>query len=193
MADVASTLRLWSKTAASNSPTDSTTIGGNLANNFQQIQAVVRQYLASTGTSMASGTTVDLSIANGYYIQITGTTTITGFGTEGAGISYLLRFASALTLTHNATSLILPGGANITTAAGDTMLIISEGSGNWRCMFYTPADGTPVVDNIIQNHLTGLTLSTAGSSATMSIAAGQATDSTNTGYMTLAASISKTT
>ena len=194
MADVASTLRLWSKTAASNSPNDSTTIGGNLADNFQQIQAVVRQYLASTGTNMASASTVDLSTANGYYIQITGTTTITAFGTEGAGISYLLRFAGALTLTHNATSLILPGGANITTAAGDTMLIISEGSGNWRCMFYTPADGTPVVDVVvIQNHLTGLTLSTAGSSATMSIAAGQATDSTNTGYMTLAASISKTT
>ena len=69
MADVASTLRLWSKTAASNSPNDSTTIGGNLADNFQQIQAVVRQYLASTGTNMASASTVDLSTANGYYID----------------------------------------------------------------------------------------------------------------------------
>ena len=30
-----------------------------------------------------------------------------------------MQFSGALTLTHNATSLILPGGASITTAAGD--------------------------------------------------------------------------
>jgi len=43
-----------------------------------------------------------------------------------------------------------------------------------------------------QNYLSGLTLSTAGSSTTMSIAAGVANDSTNTSFMTLAAT-SKTT
>jgi hypothetical protein len=42
-------------------------------------------------------------------------------------------------------------------------------------------------------HLSGLTMSTAGASSTMTIAAGEAVDSTNTALMQLAASISKTT
>ena len=45
----------------------------------------------------------------------------------------------------------------------------------------------------LAGHIFGLTMSTAGSSATMSIAAGEAADSTAAVLMTLAASISKTT
>jgi len=136
MADVVATLRGWSATESSNLPVGGTAIGANLDNNLREIQAVVRKYLASAATPMASATTVDLSTADGYYISITGTTTITGLGTESAGISYLLVFAGVLTFTHNSTSLILPGGANITTAVGDSALMISLGSGNWRCVNY---------------------------------------------------------
>jgi hypothetical protein len=50
-------------------------------------------------------------------------------------------FSGALILTHNATSLILPTGANITTAAGDTAVFLSLGSGNWRCVEYMRASG----------------------------------------------------
>src|SRR5262249_10162154 len=50
---------------------------------------------------------------------------------------------ASLTLTHNSTSFILPGAANITTAAGDEMLAISEGAGNWRIMAYWSAAGPP--------------------------------------------------
>jgi hypothetical protein len=76
--------------------------------------------------------------------DITGTTTITGLGTVSAGIWKVLKFEGALTLTHNATSLILPGGASITTADGDIGIFISEGSGNWRCVSYTRAAAQPV-------------------------------------------------
>lgn len=44
-----------------------------------------------------------------------------------------------------------------------------------------------------RGHIAGLTLSTAGSSATMSIAAGEAADSTNADLLVLASAISKTT
>jgi hypothetical protein len=44
-----------------------------------------------------------------------------------------------------------------------------------------------------QNYLSGLTLSTAGSSSSFGIAAGVATDSANTGMMSLASSYTKTT
>jgi len=77
--------------------------------------------------------------------DITGTTTITGLGTVRAGIWKVLQFDGALTFTHNATSLILPGGANITTAAGDIAIMFSEGSGNWRCLAYQKASGLPVL------------------------------------------------
>ena len=144
MADIPQSLRSWSSTASSNSPSGSTTIGSGLDDNLRAIQATVRQYLASQASDMVAASTVNLATADGFYINITGATTITSFGTEGAGISYLLKFASTPVITHNGTSLILPGAANITAAAGELMLVVSEGSGNWRCAYYLPAVSTPV-------------------------------------------------
>lgn len=95
------------------------------------------------GASIASAATTDLATATGAYLHITGTTTITAFGTSPAGVSRKLVFDGVLILTHNATSLILPGGADVTTAAGDTAEFISEGSGNWRCFSYQRAAVAP--------------------------------------------------
>lgn len=99
---------------------------------------------AATAT-LASAATVDIGAAASNVISVTGTTTITSLGTIAAGAERVLTFAGALTLTHNATSLILPGGASITTAAGDVAYFVSLGSGNWRCTGYQKADGTPIV------------------------------------------------
>jgi len=92
---------------------------------------------------VASAATTNLS-ATSTNVRITGTTTITSFGTADSGILRFIRFAAALTLTHNATSLILPGAANITTAAGDTAVAVSLGSGNWVVVNFTRAAGLPV-------------------------------------------------
>lgn len=91
---------------------------------------------------VASATTCDIGAAASNYVRITGTTTITGLGTIASGVRRKVVFAGALTLTHNATSLILPNnGQNITTAAGDCAEFQSEGSGNWRCTSYLLANG----------------------------------------------------
>ena len=37
-----------------------------------------------------------------------------------------------MTLTHNATSLILPHGVNITTVAGTVIEVLAETTANWR-------------------------------------------------------------
>ncbi len=145
MADISATLRAWSTTAASNQPQGGTTIGGGLDDNLRAIQQVVRQFLASQGTSMGSGTTVDLATADGYYIHVTGTTTTTALGTEPAGVSYWLEAEGAWPITHNATSLILLGGASIVCAAGDILRFTSEGSGNWRQTAYFKASGAPIL------------------------------------------------
>jgi hypothetical protein len=136
MADVAANLYDWSTTASSNNPAGSTNIGAGLDDNLRELQKVVRQDLAHKGADIASATTTDLGAVVGLMHDITGTTTITGFGTVSAGIWKLVKFEGALTLTHNATSLILPNAANITTADGDTALAFSEGSGNWRIHSY---------------------------------------------------------
>lgn len=94
------------------------------------------------GADVASATTTDIGAATGNYIDVTGTTTITGLGTIQAGTFRIVRFTGALTLTHNATSLMLPTEANITTVAGDTAGLVSLGSGNWKCVFYDRYDGT---------------------------------------------------
>lgn len=97
----------------------------------------------AAGTSMASAAAVNLANATGVAVTITGTVTIAGFGTVGAGAVRVLTFAGILTLTYNATSLILPGAANITTAAGDSMTLRSLGSGNWACVGYQRAAVPP--------------------------------------------------
>jgi hypothetical protein len=140
MADVAASLKDWSTTEGSNSPTDATTIGAGLADNLQQIQATVRDVFSRD--TIASATTTDIGAKDAGALTVTGTTTITGFGTVSAGIRKWLTFEGALTLTHNATSLILPNaGSNITTAAGDSCEAESLGSGNWRVTFYQRANG----------------------------------------------------
>lgn len=95
------------------------------------------------GAAIASAGSIDLGAASGSTVHITGTTTITSLGTAAAGAEKNVIFDGVLTLTHNATSLILPGGANITTAAGDTAIVVSEGSGNWRCLAYQRASASP--------------------------------------------------
>lgn len=97
---------------------------------------------ANKGADLASAATVNIGAATGEYLNITGTTTITAFDTVQAGTERTVRFTGALTLTHNATTLILPTAANITTTAGDVAIFRSEGSGNWRCVSYMRADGS---------------------------------------------------
>lgn len=94
------------------------------------------------GADVASAGTI--SLGEGGYFNITGTTTITDidFATDKAGRKAWIKFAGALTLTHNASTLILPGGANITTAAGDTACFVSEGSDVVRCVSYSRANGS---------------------------------------------------
>jgi hypothetical protein len=111
--------------------------------------------------SIASATTTDLASGSSNYVSITGTTTITSFGSNAATTNpvYFGRFTGVLTLTHNATSLILPGGASITTAAGDTFIAKYEGSGNWRVIDYQKANGQSVLGG-------GLTTIASGNLAT---------------------------
>jgi hypothetical protein len=105
---------------------DATFQGGTLSTALNEAPIV--------SLTSAAGLAIGAALAN--TIQVTGTTAITAFDTIAAGARRTLRFSDALTLTHNATSLILPRGANIVTVAGDAAVFVSLGGGNWVCVGY---------------------------------------------------------
>lgn len=113
-------------------------LGGVLDTNSFQVRE-------SKGADVASASSLTLGNGGNYFV-VTGTTTITSIGSKGIGTRVTLRFAGALVLTHHATDLILPGGANITTAAGDTATFIEYASGDWVCAGYTRASGEALVN-----------------------------------------------
>jgi hypothetical protein len=151
MADVASSLKNWSSVPASNSPTSATTIGTGLAPNFQQIQATLRNELATRSASVTAAATTDIGVKDEGTVLVTnaaGTVAISSFGTVSAGIKKLVTFVvsgGSLSLTHNATSLILPGSANISVTTGASLLAESLGSGNWKIHWYANQDGSSVL------------------------------------------------
>jgi len=139
-ANIDSNLANWSTTDASNQPDGTDT--ADIDAEFRRLQSVLRKYLRNKGADIASAATVDLATATGDYVDITGTTSVTGLGNVAAGMRFILQFDDALTLTHSV-SLVLPGGANITTAAGDHAVMESLGAGNWVCIAYSRASGLP--------------------------------------------------
>lgn len=113
------------------------------------------------GADIASAGTVDLDAATGRWVHITGTTGITAF-TLGAGRERTVVFDGALTLTHNASSLICPTGANITTAAGDTARIFAETANNVRIISYVRKSGKALVETATGTNTGDETTTTAG-------------------------------
>ncbi|MBW2342495.1 MAG: hypothetical protein JRF53_00520 [Deltaproteobacteria bacterium] len=85
-----------------------------------------------------------MTLGDGNFFDITGTTTINTITSKGIGTMVVLQFDAILQLTHSA-DLVLPTGANITTAAGDLAAFYEYASGDWRCLDYTRADGTALV------------------------------------------------
>jgi uncharacterized cupin superfamily protein len=110
-------------------------------------------------TTVASATTCDIGSAATMKVLVSGATTITSFGTAHNKLRYV-RFSTALTLTHNGTTLILPGAANITTAAGDTAYFVSDSTGNWRCYGYQKATGAQVVSGQLDAEATVVSATT---------------------------------
>lgn len=123
---VPSSITDLSQTAGSNSPAGGDSVFPNLDNYIRAVESFIAVLRDGKGLSaeldVASSGTCDIGASNSPFARITGTTTITSFGTNYNGPRYL-RFADALTLTHGS-SLVLPGAANITTTAGDTCVVI---------------------------------------------------------------------
>lgn len=139
-----------STTADSNSPAGSDSVGTSLDDYLRAIQAIIKQQ-DSKGSDIASSTTIDIPNSGRYFI-VTGTTTIAGISDDWLGRIVVLKFSGILQLT-NSSSFILPTAANITTAAGDCMMVTNESTGVWRVIAYHRANGAAlfgVLTNVSQ-------------------------------------------
>lgn len=94
------------------------------------ILAPLRHQLTK-GADVSSAAALNLG-ADGNYFDVTGANPITSINTLGVATVIMLHFDAALTLTHHATDLILPGGDDILTNAGDEYTFIEYATGDWR-------------------------------------------------------------
>lgn len=120
--------------------------GGELNTDLDLIDTFAGTLMPGAEVTIASAGTTNIGGAASTAVLISGTTGISSFGVV-ANCIRLVRFAGVLTLTHNGTSLILPGGMNIATAANDMAIFKSDGSGNWRCYHYLRATGQTVISS----------------------------------------------
>lgn len=118
------------------------------------VASVITNALLQMGSNVASATTTDLGASDSDYVTVTGVTTITGLGATTTRNHIWVKFSGILILTHNATSLILPTAANITTVAGDLAEFIRISGSNWQCVKYLRADGTPIQNQFLRTEVT---------------------------------------
>lgn len=155
-ASTSATAALTSKNQASTFATNSSnsaTKASQWADNNYDVEVEAGKYSAkhwatvaqssavedTKGANIASASTITVGTAGlGDYIHITGTTTITSLGAAtSAGTRRTLIFDGALTLTHNATSLICPNSVSIVTIAGTAIEVIAETTTDWRVVSIT--------------------------------------------------------
>jgi hypothetical protein len=148
------------------------------ADNFQLISTATNPLsFGRKGADVASATALTIG-TDGNYFDVTGTATITSIDTWKVGGVVNLHFDGILILTHHATDLILPGGVDITTAAGDHAAFVEYAAGDWRCLWYTRASAG--VGDYPTNYLSGMGLTNGtDSDHDVDFAAGYARDSTD--------------
>lgn len=95
------------------------------------------------GADITCAATIDLSVATGNLVHITGSTGPVTAITVASGAEYTVVWDSTPIINHNATTLILPGSANILVAAGDVWKIRGDGVGNSRVVEIQKANAAP--------------------------------------------------
>ena len=100
------------------------------------------------GADIVSAATLVLG-TDGNMFDVTGSTGPITAITVPAGMLFMLQFDSTPTLTHHATNLNLPGGADIIAAAGDRAICFATAANTVHVLEYVKADGTPLVGTSI--------------------------------------------
>ncbi len=123
------------------------------------------------GADVASAATCDIWNVAGDYIHLTGSTgPITSFGTAPyAGAEKAIVVDSTPTITYNATSMVINGGASVVLAAGDRLIVRADTTAN-MIVTVTRASGASIVTPPFpRGQLSACTLSNNAGDATNDI------------------------
>lgn len=113
-----------------------------IKNSFPNI--VFARYIEQARADVADSATPALWAATTDYANLLGATAITGFASGTSGQRKLIRIDANRTLTHNATTLQLPGSVNIAALAGDHMIVQNRGTTSNVVIAYFRANGKPL-------------------------------------------------
>lgn len=157
--------------ASSNSPAGSEAIGNSLDDYLRAAFAILRSTNAIASASVASASTTNIGAADAEHVQVTGTATISSFGTSVSGLIRECRFTGSLTITASS-NIVTPGGTDIAVVAGDVFTFRSMGGGVWRLVASTNvisliADGALTIAKTsgLQTALNGKATSAQGAKA----------------------------
>lgn len=107
-------------------------LGGVLDSNGNMIQG-------SKGVDLTAAPTLLIG-TDGNCFDVNGSSTITAIGASGrVGTIVKFYFNEALTLTHHAKDLVLPGQVDYMVEAGETLEFVEYSTGQWRCNSQAPA------------------------------------------------------
>lgn len=110
--------------------------------NGTDIAYAVEAAAAAAEVTVASASTTNVLGAASEFVAISGTTTITSFGT-GTNRKRFCRATGAFKITHNATSLVCPGMQDILCASGDTFIVVGDSSSNATIVNFQRAAAPP--------------------------------------------------
>lgn len=118
------------------------------------------------GTDIASASTMSLPFTGGNEFNVTGTTTITGISTAAGGRKVRFKFASALKITYNATSMVIPGAADLSVPAGAMVEFTNEAAqdatgANWRVSNISFGNNVPLVSPLFLSKTASYTVTDA--------------------------------
>jgi hypothetical protein len=121
------------------------------------------------GAAVASAATTDIwSGGDGTLLHVSGTTTISSFGTAPqAGALRVVVFDATLTLTHGANLVLNAGGANVTTAPGDIALVWADSTTKFYCYVIRADGGTTTGGGSVERFTSTDQTITAGGALTL--------------------------
>lgn len=101
------------------------------------------RHLFKGGSTVASAATIAVPDDSNYFL-VSGSVTISAISAKSTGAIVVIKFDSAIRLTHNATSLICPNARDLALDAGAVVTLHEYSSGNWRVL---AVEGGEIVSN----------------------------------------------